>query len=116
MAKQQLHCSQIAGLLVNLCGLRSAQRVRAICRAIESGALNPSVDDARVLARREVELVPETAREQVLTPSAIETRQAIFDSASGLLGDFELNRSGPSSSGLPSLDREPSRRRSRRRF
>src|SRR6516225_5285295 len=41
MAEQQLHCSQIASLLVNLCWLRSAQRMRAICRAIEPGAVRP---------------------------------------------------------------------------
>jgi hypothetical protein len=51
------------------------------------------VDDAGVLACREVQLVPKTAWEQVLTPYAVETRQPISDSASGLLGDFELNRS-----------------------
>jgi hypothetical protein len=46
VAKQQLHCSQIAGLLANLYRLRSAQRVRAICRATEPGALRPSMDNA----------------------------------------------------------------------
>src|SRR6516162_11647503 len=54
VAEQQLHCSQIAGLLVNLCWLRSAQRMRAICRAIEPGAVRPSMDGAGILPRRQV--------------------------------------------------------------
>src|SRR6516165_8531289 len=90
---EQQHCSQIAGLLVNLCRLRSAQRMRAICRAIEPGAVRPSMDDAGVLPRRQVRLSPQTAWEQILSPCATETGQPISDSASGLLGDFELNRS-----------------------
>ena len=93
VAEQQLHCSQIAGLLVNLCRLRSAQRMRAICRAIEPGAVRPSMDDAGVLPRRQVRLSPQTAWEQILSPCATETGQPISDSASGLLGNFELNRS-----------------------
>jgi hypothetical protein len=49
------------------------------------------MDDARVLACRQVRPLLETAREQVLTSSATEVGQPISDSASGLLGDFELN-------------------------
>jgi hypothetical protein len=67
VAEQQLNCSQVAGLLVNLCRLRSAQRMRAICRAIEPGAVRPSMDDAGVLPRRQVRLSPETTREQLST-------------------------------------------------
>jgi len=59
--KQQLHCSQIAGLLVNLCRLRSAQRMCAVCRAIEPGAVRPSMDDAGILPRRQMWLSPQTA-------------------------------------------------------
>jgi hypothetical protein len=51
------------------------------------------MDDARVLACRQMRLPLETAREQVLTSSATGLGQPISDSASGLLGDFELNRS-----------------------
>ena len=51
------------------------------------------MDDAGVLACRKVRVLPETAREQILSPYFTETGQPISDSASGLLGDFELNRS-----------------------
>jgi hypothetical protein len=52
MSKEELYGSQIAYLLVNLSRLCSAHRVRAVRRTIETGALNPSMDDARVLACR----------------------------------------------------------------
>jgi len=92
MSEEELYGSQVARLLVNLSRLCSAHRVRAVRRTIEAGALNPPMNDARVLACREVRLLPETARKQALTPSATKAGQPIFDSAPGLLGDFELNR------------------------
>jgi hypothetical protein len=51
------------------------------------------MDDARVQACREVRVLPDAAGKQVLTSSATEVGQPTSDSASGLLGDFELNRS-----------------------
>jgi len=72
VAEQQLYGSQVAGLPVNLCRLRSAQRMRAVRRTIETGAFYPSTDDAGILPRREMPLLPETAREQVSTPVGIE--------------------------------------------
>jgi hypothetical protein len=93
MAKEELYGSQFTRLLVNLSRLCPAHRVRAVRRTIEPGAPNPLIDDARVLACRVVRLRAETAREQVRTSCGAEVGQPIFDSASGLLGDFELNRS-----------------------
>jgi hypothetical protein len=55
--------------------------VRAVGRTIEPGAPNPLLDDARVLACREVRLRAETAREQVPTSCGTEVGQPIFDSA-----------------------------------
>ena len=52
--KQKLHCSQIAGLLVNLRWLRSAQRMRAICRAIEPGAVRHRWTMQRIAASTSV--------------------------------------------------------------
>jgi hypothetical protein len=46
--------SQVAGLLVNLRRFGFAQPVRAVCRTIRAGALNPSMDDAGALPRRQV--------------------------------------------------------------
>jgi hypothetical protein len=92
VTKQQLHCPQIAGLLVNLFRLRSAQRVRAVCRAIEPGAVRPSVDDAGVLPRRQVWLSPETAWEQKSARASVEGGELLAASSAGLLGDFELHR------------------------
>jgi hypothetical protein len=90
MSEEELYGSQVACLLVNLSRLGAAHRMRAVRRSIKTGTLNPSVDDTRVLASREVRLLPGTARKQVLTPYAT-TGQPISYSASGLLGDFELN-------------------------
>jgi hypothetical protein len=38
VAEQQLNRPQVAGLLVNLCRLRSAQRMRPVRRTVEPGA------------------------------------------------------------------------------
>jgi hypothetical protein len=93
MSEEELYGSQVPRLLVNLRRLGAAHRVRPVCRSIETGALNPSMDDAGVPACREVRVLPEAAREQILSPYATETGRPISDSASGLLGDFETNRS-----------------------
>ena len=82
----------IAGLLVNLCRLRSAQRMRAICRAIEPGAVRPSMDDAGVLPRRQVWLSPQTAWKQISALASIEGGEPLADSSTGLLGNLELHR------------------------
>jgi hypothetical protein len=84
---------QIAGLLVNLCRLRSAQRVRTICRAIEPGAVRPSMGDAGVLPRRQVRLSTQTAWEQISALASVDGGEPLADSNMGLFGDFELNRS-----------------------
>ena len=93
VTEQQLYCSQIAGLLVNQCRLRSAQRVRTICRAIEPRAVRPSMDDAGVLPRRQVWLSPQTAWQQIWALASVEGGEPLADSNTGLFGDFELNRS-----------------------
>src|SRR6516225_9590990 len=92
VAEQQLRCSQIAGLLVDLRRFRSAQRMRAICRAIEPGAVRPSMDDAGVLPCRQVWLSPQTAWEQISALASIEGGQPLADSSTGLLGNLELHR------------------------
>jgi hypothetical protein len=63
VSEEELYGSQVARLLINLSRLCSAHRVRAVRRMIETGALNPSMDDARVLASRQVRLLLETAGE-----------------------------------------------------
>jgi hypothetical protein len=68
--------------------------MRAVRRTIKTGALNPSMDDAGVLPRREMRLLPKTAREQVSTSAGVEAGQPLADRAPGLLGDLELNRPG----------------------
>jgi hypothetical protein len=66
MSKQQLHCSQVAGLLVNLRRLGPPHRVRSISPAIQTGALNPAMDDPSILSGRDMRLVAEPAREKEL--------------------------------------------------
>jgi hypothetical protein len=50
------------------------------------------MDDAGVLPRREMRLLPETAREQVPTRASVEGGQPVADRTPGLLGDLELHR------------------------
>jgi hypothetical protein len=50
------------------------------------------MDDAGVLARRQVPLVLETPREQISTPAPVEGSQPPADSAARLLSDLELHR------------------------
>ena len=64
MPQQQLDRSQIAGLAIDLGGLRASHRMRAVGRAIEPGILNPDVNNPRVLPRREVWLPATAAGEQ----------------------------------------------------
>src|SRR6476620_1948793 len=66
MPKQELNRPQIAGLLVNLRGLCPPHRVDPVSRAVETGALDPTVDDPSVLSSRYVRLVMKAAREEVL--------------------------------------------------
>jgi len=94
VTEQQLYGSQVANLLVNLSWCCPAHRVPAVCRTIETGALYPSMDDAGKLPRREMRLLPETAREQVSTPAGIEGGQPLAESTPGLPGDLELHRPG----------------------
>src|SRR5688572_2033096 len=61
MAEQQLHGPQIAGLPVNLRRLRLAHRMCAEGRSVETGPLYPLVDDACILACRQMRLPLRTA-------------------------------------------------------
>ena len=84
--------SQAARLLVNLSRLCPAQRVRAVCRAIEPGAVRPSMDDPSILPRRQVWLSPQTAWEQISTLANVESGEPLADSSTGLIGNLELHR------------------------
>jgi hypothetical protein len=92
VAEQQLNRSQVAGLSVNLSSLRSAQRVCAVRRTIEAGALDPTMDDAGVLPCREMRPQPETAWKQVSTSTSVKGSQPLADRAPGLFCDLELHR------------------------
>jgi hypothetical protein len=92
MPKQQLNCSQIAGLFVYLGRLRSPHRMRAVGRAVEPGTLDPGMDDPRILTGREVRLRPEAAREEVLSIPGLDLGKPGSNRGSGPLRDFELNR------------------------
>jgi len=93
MSEKESYGSEVARLFVNLSRLCTAHRVCAVRGTNETSAPSPSMDDAHVLSCREVRLLPEAAREQVLTPSATDAGQPISNSASGLASDFEPNRS-----------------------
>jgi hypothetical protein len=92
VGEQQLHRPQIAGLLLDLCRLRPAQRMCAVRGAIEAGTLHPSMDDAGVLPRREMRLRLEAAREKISTTPGVEHGQPVSDGGADLLRDLELHR------------------------
>ena|SRR5437868_6400058 len=50
------------------------------------------MNDAGVLSRREVRLLPDTAREEIAPAFPGQVRQPLADRGSSLLGDFELDR------------------------
>src|SRR6266496_872446 len=87
MPEEQLDGSQVARLLVDLRSLRPPHRMRAVGGAIEPGALDPGMDDPRILARQQVRLLPEAAREEVLTIPRIDAGQPALDRGSRLFGD-----------------------------
>ncbi len=77
--EKQLDRSQIAGLAVDLRRLGAAHRVRAILAAVHPGALDPTVHDSCVLARRGA--------------STCGARfQPVLQRGAGLLRDLKLNR------------------------
>jgi hypothetical protein len=91
--EQELNRPQIAGLLVNLRGLGPPHRVGPVSRAVETGALDPTVNDPSVLSCRDVRLIMKAAREEVLPVPWNAIGDPIADCCSGLFGDFELDRS-----------------------
>src|ERR1051325_3812283 len=92
MPKQQLDCSQVACLLVNLRRLGPPHRVRSISRAIQTGALDPAMDNRSVLSGRDIRLVAEPAREKELAARCPASAKPITDRSPGLLSHLELDR------------------------
>ena len=66
--------------------------MRAVGGAVEHSALDPGMDDPRILPGRDVRLRPETAREEVSSVSGLDLGKPCSDRGSGLFGNFELNR------------------------
>ena len=66
MSQQELNRPQVARFLINLRRFGPTHRVGAIGRAVKAGALDPLMDNPRILSGRKVRLRPEAAREQVL--------------------------------------------------
>jgi hypothetical protein len=50
MAKEELHCAQVSGLTVDLGGLRTPHRVRAINGRLQADAFNPAMHQSGILA------------------------------------------------------------------
>ena len=62
VAKQELHGTQVAGLLVDLRDFCAPHRVRAISAGFQSDRCHPVSDDPRVLAGRDMQSFVKTAR------------------------------------------------------
>src|SRR5205823_12895225 len=89
---KQLHGSQVARFLVDLCRLGPSQRMRAIGRAIKPSARDPRMDDPGILPGRQVRLRSDPAGKKVPVVPASNVGKPRLDSGSGLLGDLELHR------------------------
>jgi hypothetical protein len=92
MSKQKLNRSEVTCLLIDLRCLRPPHRMRAVGGAIEPGALDPVMDDPRILSRRQVRLRPKAAREDVVSIPRVDPGEPVLDRRPGLLGDFKLHR------------------------
>src|SRR5262249_21331884 len=92
VSEQQLDRSQIAGLLVDLCRLSAPHRMRPISRRVETGALDPAMEDAGILPGREVRLTMKAAWKEELAASESAFGEPITDCSSGLFGGLELYR------------------------
>jgi hypothetical protein len=103
MSEKQLNCSQIAGLAVDLRRLGAAHRVHAIRAAVHPGTLDPTVHNARVLARRHVRLIVDSAWKYVGGSICGARFQQVFQRGAGLFRDLELDRTA----GLVLDDRGP---------
>jgi hypothetical protein len=62
MAKQELHGPQVPGLFVNLRGLGSAHRVRAVSAWLKADRRHPAPQDAGILPGRKVRAAVKPAR------------------------------------------------------
>jgi hypothetical protein len=65
---------------------------RCLGGAVQAGALDPGIDDPRILPRREVRLCSEATRKEVLCVPRVARRKPVLDRGAGLLGDLKLNR------------------------
>src|SRR6516165_4357708 len=92
MSEKQLDGSQIAGLAINLRYLGAAQRMRAIGRAIHPSAFDPDAHDARVLARRHMRLIVDSARKDVRASICGARCQPVLQRGAGLVRDLELDQ------------------------
>ena len=92
MSEKQLDRSQIASLAVDLRRFGAAHRMRAIRAVIHPGALDPAVHDARILTRRQVRLIVDSARKNVGASIRRARFQPVLQRGAGLFRDLELNR------------------------
>src|SRR6266702_8304516 len=66
--------------------------MRTVSGAVKPGALDPGMDDPRILPGRDMRLPPEAAREEMSPISGLDLWKPGSDRGSGLFGNFELNR------------------------
>lgn len=92
MFEKQLNRSQITGLAVDFCRLGAAHRVRAIRAAVHPRALDPTANDARVLTRRHVRLIVDSAWKYVGASICWARFQPVFQRGASVIRDLELDR------------------------
>src|SRR5215813_3905574 len=92
LPEKQLHGSQVARFLIDLCRLGPSHRMRAIGRAVKPSARDPSMDDPGILPGRQVWLRSDSAGKEIPVVPVSNVGKPRLDRGSGLLGDLELHR------------------------
>jgi hypothetical protein len=92
VTEQQLDCSQVAGLPMELCDLGSSQRMGTEAAVIEPDVADPPMDDACVMSGRNVWAPMRPAPKQVTASIEWLASQQTFDRLSCHLRDFKLHR------------------------
>ena len=91
VAKQQLDCAQVAGLLVNLGNLCAPHRMRAIGARFQPDREHPVAHDPGILARGKVWASMETAWPEILTANHFGIVDPSLQRLARRVGDLEAH-------------------------
>lgn len=91
MAEEQLHSSQVARLLVDLCDLCPPHGMRAAATDFQPYRIDPLAKPG-VLARRHMRSIMKAAWPQILHARHLTNGDPLLESSAGRSGDIEFDR------------------------